>query len=314
MQKLLDGVEFDPSFLKKLPTNILNALDEIMGLGVELSLVGGSVRDLILNDNLGNDLDIEWRPSKGQSFADLSSILENTLVEKYSGEILSFGVLRLIIDKYELELSPPRKEFYQENEFPYGHSDFKIEIDEALSVKEAFIRRDLTINAIGIKLGDKSKLIDPFNGLADLQNKLIAPCGPTFFNDPVRLLRAIRFRLKFNFEFSEELEIGLKNFNLSKLSHFYFLSEAMKGPDFFKHLKILFDIIDTQKIVPPKFYSDVQFFRDYFKLSESINNAESLLKILFSQDRVVSDDEIKWLNKSTGIKKSQILLLKKNGN
>lgn len=144
--------------------------------GVVLA-VGGSVRDWLLNRMVA-DYDIEVH---GISYEHLETILSLYGRVYYEGK--SFGVLR--IEGVPIDWSLPRID--KAGRHPL------VTIDPFLSYEQAFKRRDLTINAIGIDLINGT-IIDPFNGYGDIIHKrLKAPSAELFIEDPLRFYRVMRF-------------------------------------------------------------------------------------------------------------------------
>ncbi|MCT7590029.1 tRNA nucleotidyltransferase/poly(A) polymerase family protein [Aliarcobacter butzleri] len=164
-------------------------------------LVGGCVRDSFLNKKI-KDYDVEIF-----NFDSLE-ILEKSL-KKFGNVNLvgkSFGVLTLKIDEYDFDFSLPRIEKKVGN----SHTDFEVSTNANLSFKEAAIRRDFTINAIGYDYF-KNEILDPFGGMNDLKNKIIKHIDDkTFLEDSLRVYRSVQFASRFEFQIDENTKILCK--------------------------------------------------------------------------------------------------------
>lgn len=166
--------------------------------GVEAYVVGGFVRDKILS-----------RPSKDIDIVCLGDAiaLADTVAERFAPNkppvsfFRNFGTAQIKLPDYEVEFVGARKESYREESRKPDVESGTLEDDQR--------RRDFTINAMSVSLNRKNygALIDPFNGLTDLQLKIIrTPLQPgiTFSDDPLRMMRAIRFATQLNFTIEED--------------------------------------------------------------------------------------------------------------
>jgi poly(A) polymerase len=160
-------------------------------LGVQCYVIGGYVRDRIMNRSFKNDVDVVVIGS-GIEFA---TKVAETLDVKVS-IFKNFGTAMLMHDHLQIEFVGARKESYR--------ADSRKPIVENGSLSDDQNRRDFTINALAICLNEAryGELLDPFNGLADIEHRLIrTPMDPaiTFSDDPLRMMRAIRFATQLNF-------------------------------------------------------------------------------------------------------------------
>ena len=154
-------------FITTTKPNIPNVLERILislqKIGATPILVGGCVRDSILQIPC-KDYDVEIFGIS--SLETIQKSLEKFGSVKLVGK--SFGVLTLKVDEYDFEFALARTE----KKTGLGHGDFEITTNAALSYKEAALRRDFTINAIGYDFF-KEEFLDPFNGINDLTNKTL---------------------------------------------------------------------------------------------------------------------------------------------
>lgn len=213
-------------FEKKIPSKVKKVLEEITSGGYVPTLVGGLVRDYFLHSHLGTDWDIEishprlaWQLSDWKNFGKSLSHFGRV-------SFLPYEIIRIELDQVELELSPPRKEIFQDGQH---HKNFIAEYDLSMPFEEGVKRRDFTINALGLRFHKEWEFLDPFQGLLHLREKILHPCSEDFSKDPVRFLRALRFKQKLGFEFSEKLNTELMNMKVEGYSHTFFWTEMQKS-------------------------------------------------------------------------------------
>ncbi len=180
-------------FSKLIDTKIFHTVGEAAkSLGMECYVVGGYVRDLILN-----------RPSTDIDFVVVGSGIEvakecarrlghNSAINIFR----NFGTAQVRLHGLELEFVGARKESYQRNS--------RKPIVEDGTLLDDISRRDFTINAMALSLNPTTfgALVDIYNGAADMQERILrTPLDPdiTFSDDPLRMMRAIRFATQLNF-------------------------------------------------------------------------------------------------------------------
>jgi len=164
-------------------------------LGVESYVVGGFVRDILLQ-RPSKDIDIM---SVGKGI-DLARSIGDRLGMKDVVVYQNFGTALVKHEGYEIEFVGARKESYR--------SDSRKPVVEDGTLNDDLSRRDFTINALAVCLNGASygQLIDLFGGLQDLEKKIIrTPLDPdvTYSDDPLRMLRAIRFSAQLDFTIDE---------------------------------------------------------------------------------------------------------------
>ena len=168
---------------------------EFASAGHELYLVGGAVRDALLQRR---------RPTEEFDFAtDATPEETKELVQPFAEAVWlqgeKFGTVGLRVGGVDMEITTFRTERYQPSS---RHPDvsFSADIETDLS------RRDFTVNALAVRLGD-NKPIDLFNGMGDLEQRLLrTPIDPrdSFGDDPLRMLRAFRFASELEFRIADE--------------------------------------------------------------------------------------------------------------
>lgn len=175
---------------------IFKILSEIAtAKGIEAYVIGGYVRDLLLH-RPSKDIDIVVHGSGIELAEATARHLGNLHVSVFK----NFGTAMFRYKGMEIEFVGARKESYR--------SDSRKPIVEEGSIDDDQKRRDFTINALAISLNenDYGTLIDPFHGLEHLEERLIkTPLEPgiTFSDDPLRMMRAIRFASQLNFRIEE---------------------------------------------------------------------------------------------------------------
>ncbi|RZJ29625.1 MAG: HD domain-containing protein [Flavobacterium sp.] len=174
--------------------------------GVDSYVIGGFVRDLILGRGHKKDIDIV---AVGSGI-DLALKVSELLPNKPKVQVFkNYGTAMLRYKETDIEFVGARKESYQ--------SESRNPVVENGTLEDDQNRRDFTINALALSLNPANygDLLDPFEGLSDLEHKIIkTPLDPdvTYSDDPLRMMRAIRFaaQLKFNIE-KHSLESIAKN-------------------------------------------------------------------------------------------------------
>lgn len=142
-------------------------------------LVGGAVRDLILNQPV---IDQDW-----------------VIVGAKAQDLLNLGFNQVGKD-FPVFLHPETKEEYAlartERKSGKGYTGFVFDFNENITLEQDLERRDLTINAIA--MDENNQFIDPFNGIADINQRVLRHISPAFAEDPLRVLRVARFAARFH--------------------------------------------------------------------------------------------------------------------
>jgi putative nucleotidyltransferase with HDIG domain len=167
-------------------------------LQLDSYVIGGFVRDFILKRGTAKDIDVV---AIGSGIELAKQVAKNLPTKPKVQVFKTYGTAMLRYDDIEIEFVGARKESYNE--------DSRNPVVENGTLVDDQNRRDFTINAFALSLSDTSfgDLLDPFNGLQDLENKIIrTPLNPdiTYSDDPLRMMRAIRFATQLNFKIEKE--------------------------------------------------------------------------------------------------------------
>ena len=174
-------------------------------LGVDAYVIGGFVRDIYLGRD-SKDIDVVTI-GKGIELAEL--VHKQLGEEAHLSVFKNFGTAQVKFGDLEIEFVGARRESY--------NRDSRKPIVEDGTLEDDQNRRDFTINALAIGLSKSNfgKLLDPFNGVGDIEHKIIrTPLEPgiTYSDDPLRMMRAIRFSSQLGFTIEKEsLEAISKN-------------------------------------------------------------------------------------------------------
>ena len=188
----------DAELAKLLDKDIFRTIGRVADeLGVACYVVGGYVRDLFL-ERLSNDIDVVVVGSGIQ----VAQALKKALGRKaYISVFRNFGTAQVKYHGMEVEFVGARKE-------SYSHDSRKPHVEDG-TLEDDQNRRDFTINALAVCLnGDHfGELVDPFDGVYDMEDRIIrTPLDPdiTFSDDPLRMLRCIRFATQLNFYIEDD--------------------------------------------------------------------------------------------------------------
>ena len=223
--------------------------------------VGGYIRDKLLERQPGDgmvDLIITRHPAE-KIISTLKKFGKVNLVGK------SFGVIKFIMDDTVYDIALPRKDFPKPTE-KRGHKDFIIKADPEIPLKEDLKRRDFRCNSMALRLADDT-LIDHFNGLKDVEEKILRLTNPQAFpDDPLRVMRAARFASTLDFKIDPQIYEISKHIDLSGLSVERITEEL---------LKILLDSAAPSVGLEEMLRLDAlrQLFPDLYRLSLSIQDS-----------------------------------------
>tara|TARA_R110000868_G_scaffold39882_2_gene138476 strand:- start:1347 stop:2780 length:1434 start_codon:yes stop_codon:yes gene_type:complete len=171
--------------------------DAAKELNIDCYVIGGFVRDYLLKRGTAKDIDIVAIGSG----IDLAKKVASKLKGKPEVSVFkNFGTAMIKYNDVELEFVGARKESY--------HEDSRKPVVEDGTLEDDQKRRDFTINALAISLNETNygALLDPFNGIQDLEDKILrTPLAPgiTYSDDPLRMMRAIRFATQLNFKIED---------------------------------------------------------------------------------------------------------------
>ncbi|PIW36993.1 MAG: hypothetical protein COW24_02410 [Candidatus Kerfeldbacteria bacterium CG15_BIG_FIL_POST_REV_8_21_14_020_45_12] len=225
-----------------LPSYVTQALKILTDAGFEAFVVGGSVRDILL-DREPKDYDLTTNASPDQ----IQNVFSDTL---YNNDFGTVGVRLYEQDvRYELEITPYRSEAgYSDGRHPDA-------VSFGVSLHDDLQRRDFTINAMAY---DGKQLIDPFGGQADCSAKIIRTVGDAnerFTEDALRLLRAARFAAQLDFKVEPATLAAIKELapTINKVSWERVRDELIKlisSDNSFRGIWLMHDTGLLQQVIP----------------------------------------------------------------
>lgn len=254
---MLNLTETLESWLPSIQISNLKKASEIASKhGVLLYLVGGTVRDILL-DIPFSDIDI--------SMLNADHDFPRILAKGLAGEIIStsqFGTSKLLINNGIIDLATARNEKYEQpGALPTVCSG---------NIREDMARRDFTVNAIAVSLSVESwgNVFDPFKGIEDLRDKQIRTLHPkSFIDDPTRIFRAIRY--------AERLSFKVEDNTISELNKNVSYIDLVKGDRIRHEMEKIFQEDRANAML-----AKAQKLRVLSTIHTSLNLKESLLKKL----------------------------------
>ncbi|MEO0231180.1 MAG: hypothetical protein ABIM29_01410 [candidate division WOR-3 bacterium] len=238
-------------------------------LNIKLFIVGGIPRDIIMGNFYFKDYDFVI-------FSDPLKIAKefkkdfNSKIAYYS----SFKTVEILFEDKSIDISMARKEFY-----PYPAS--LPEVFPVYDINEDLSRRDFTINSIAIEIFPEfGKTYDPFKGIEDIKNKKIRILKEgSFYEDPTRAFRAIRYKNRFDFNYTEETIFEFENYKNSV--------KNLKFPRIKKELEIISEEKERDKMWKEIAQRDLLYFFD-----ENLKLREDKIKEL---SKILSFDKSSWI-------------------
>ena len=196
----------DEALAKILDHDIFHLIGDVADeMGVECYVVGGYVRDIFL-ERSSNDIDVVV---VGSGIAVAEALKKRLGKKAHLSVFRNFGTAQVkVANSQQPTANSLEVEFVGARKESYSHDSRKPIVEDG-TLEDDQNRRDFTINAMAICLNKArfGELVDPFNGLADLEDGIIAtPLEPgiTFSDDPLRMMRCIRFATQLNFEIEQE--------------------------------------------------------------------------------------------------------------
>lgn len=214
-KQLSDSIDHAATTIIEKVAFVKSIFQDIDAQHGRILLVGGAVRDIVLQKNFDQMQDLDFE-IYNVSLAKLTTILKKYGNVDVIGK--SFGVLRL--HGIDVDWSIPRKD-------SKGRKP-EVSVDPEMSYKDACARRDLTMNAMCINMLTH-EFIDPYNGLQDIHDKILRSPNLDFFaDDPLRLLRVMQFAGRFEMKVDEKLSNVCAKMDTSSLAQERVEQECIK--------------------------------------------------------------------------------------
>ena len=298
--------------MKDLNKSALKALSLLNEKGYEAFVVGGAVRDILLNKDV-YDYDITTNADPNAIKMIFSDYRSYDLGKKH-------GTVTVLINKDRIEITPYRRE---DNYSDHRHPDL---ISFSSDLKEDLSRRDFTINAMC--LDKDGRIIDMFNGVDDLEHKLIRCIGDPyrrFDEDALRILRALRFKAKLNFDIDMDTD---ENIHKAK-DMLSYISEERKKEELLRILsersgfKVINEYLDVLNTFMPfehikrkiNNFSDPFYALAYLLIDKQIDLKKlkyskteiRLINILIEASKINIDDDCEFIECLSSIYQKDIL-------
>lgn len=253
---------------------------KIQETGGRLYLVGGAVR----NEIMGLESTDEDYCVVGISQREFEKLFPNAIIR---------GKDFAVYDMLGKEFALARKE----RKSGIGHKEFEIQTDKNITIEEDLARRDITINSIARDILTE-KIIDPFNGIEDIKNKIIRMTTEAFAEDPLRVYRVARFAATFDFEVEnktlkqmELLKQELKSLSVERVFNEFKKALESKHPSVFfdilrkanvleVHFKEIYDLIG--KTQPEKYHPEGDSYNHTMKVVDYSTTMTKKLEIRYS--------------------------------
>lgn len=256
-------------------------------LGYETWVIGGFVRDKIIGRST-KDADIVC---VGDGIALAQKVAEQFHPQPYVAYFKNFGTAQIKLDDFEIEFVGARKESYR--------SDSRKPDVEPGNLQDDLNRRDFTINAMAISLNEKDfgELLDAFDGMKDLEEKIIrTPLEPvhTFSDDPLRMMRAIRFATQLNFSIEDSaFEAIKKDAQRIKIISQERITDELNKIMLCKKPSIGFDLLYKSGLLKIIFPQLVDLVGAEFK--EGVGHKDNFYHTLKVLDNICVNTEDLWL-------------------
>ncbi len=234
-------------FTKKLPESFEEIWQALAKEGFTPILIGGVPRDYLITGKVGDDWDMELVHETLSFDTGLWKRVGKALGQFGQIQFLPFDIIRLKLKTITYEFSAPRIETFADDWASGGHKNFTHELCFNLPYEKAVLRRDLTVNSIGLKFikSNKVECLDPLNGALRIQEERLLPVSENFEKDPIRFFRALRFSLKLGFSIDPLLDMVLRKMPLSTVSHVHVWNEIQKSKDLKKYFSLLLEYRDS---------------------------------------------------------------------
>lgn len=295
------------NLIKKLDKKTFEAITECVKVaelsGIKIYLVGGIVRDALLSKNI-NDVDITVE-GNAKEFVEILECYASVKKVKYNENLPTAKVL--FKNGVEIDFASTRAEVYEK----FG--DLPKIVKTGCPLKEDVVRRDFTVNAIAISLNSENlfEVIDYLDGVKDLERKKLRILhNKSFFDDPSRMIRGLKFAERLGFSLDEQtlnlqneyLSNPLKNIPLERvkkeLKDLFSLNTKAAYNDFIKQklYKLVMsgegEFVSSQKIKEQLFSFDVadeDLWLLYFLSLFSDGNPQEKLNLTARENKIISE-------------------------